>query len=431
MYICELLPLKTTKKISSLTYFTSLDVSVGDLVSINMNGQMLQAIAITCSDIRNSKSEIKAQDFKIKKILKIIKKGYVSGELLSEIYNIASLLGVTTSNMFNTLCPINILPEINFEKRQDRTLLRQGFAGQAKKEHIHIICPTNLEVRKIKKAIKGENNIIYTVSTPNLEFLKMRDGGEVVNRIIINNESSRYYYSIFKNIDVKKAIIHICKVLNIQISYDDTLPSLERYVAEEFEEKRNREDKERSKETETELEHFSKKTEDKEKKEIEIIKMTDNIYLCDRLEKNILKILNSPKTENKKILLFAMRRGAHTQSVCRDCSTVVRCKKCDKPYTLHIEKDSSSDQQEARYHVCHSCHDKIRLESLLRCENCNSWRIDTLGIGTQGVERYLRELLDKNKKESYNIHRIDSDNTNSVSKVEKEYARFLASANKL
>ena len=115
MLICELLPLKTTKKISTLTYFTSLAVSIGDLVEINMNGQILRALAITVSDIRTSKNEIKTQDFKIKKINKIISPSYAAPEFLIELYNIATLLGTTLNNIFNTLAPIDILNQIDFK----------------------------------------------------------------------------------------------------------------------------------------------------------------------------------------------------------------------------------------------------------------------------------------------------------------------------
>ena len=69
MYICELLPLKTTKKIDTLSYFTSLDINVGDLAEINMNGQILSALVIGVTNIKNSKTEIRSQDFKIKKRL--------------------------------------------------------------------------------------------------------------------------------------------------------------------------------------------------------------------------------------------------------------------------------------------------------------------------------------------------------------------------
>jgi hypothetical protein len=124
MQICELLPLKTTKKIESLGYFTMLNIKIGDLVEINMNGQILSAIVISVSNIKNSKTEIRNQDFKIKKVNKIIKERYVSSELLKEIYNLSTLLGTSMNNLFNTMLPISIIPEIIFDKRVGRASRR-------------------------------------------------------------------------------------------------------------------------------------------------------------------------------------------------------------------------------------------------------------------------------------------------------------------
>ena len=470
MLICELLPLKTTKKINSLTYYTSLSISAGDLVEINMNGQVLSALVVTVADIRSSKSEVRAQDYKIKKISKIINKNYVSEEFLYELYNLATLLGTTLNNIFNTLAPVDILNDIDFLKRD-----------MVSHSNTHHIFATTIELRKFKKDNKN-----ISAGMPNFEFLKKVESEKVITKIIIHNESSKHYYSSFKNIDVKKAIIYICNILNIKVEYDfnlnnnlNNLPSLEVYK-QEFLDKNIKLEINRN----IDRELNNKKSErESYNKEINIIKMSKNIYLDQALENNILKIFKEDQkkietpltplskreeenieqnTKNKKILLYTMRKGMYTQSVCSDCSNIIKCKKCDRPYTLISEKKNNEEEyygtenlegyaennnenkSEVNYHVCNTCHDKIRLETLLRCEVCTSWNIKTLGIGTQGIEKYLEELFEKNnlvgdstksnknnkdfEKENLNqsnIFRIDSDNTSTPSKVEKEYKRFL------
>ena len=179
MLICELLPLKTTKKINSLTYYTSLSVSAGDLVEINMNSQVLSALVVTVADIRSSKSEVRSQDYKIKKISKIINKNYVSEEFLYELYNLATLLGTTLNNIFNTLAPVDILNDIDFVKRD---LISSS--------NTHHIFATNIELRKFKKENKN-----ISAGMPNFEFLKKVESEKVITKIIIHNESSKYYYS--------------------------------------------------------------------------------------------------------------------------------------------------------------------------------------------------------------------------------------------
>lgn len=385
MLICELLPLRTTRKIVSLTYFTALKVEIGDLVEINMNGQILQSIVVSVSDIRDSKQEIRSKDFKIKKIIKIITKNYIDKNLLSEIYNISTLLATTINNIFNTLAPVDLLSKINFSKRKSEDINRNS-------NNKFYIFPTNLELRKFKK---NNLDLKNNCSTPSFQFLIH----ENVKEIVICNESSKYYYSNFKNLDTKKALTYVCNLLNIKISYEYLLPSLELYSNSPLP-----------------LENGSNV-------DVEIIKMSKEIYLDDKVSEIILKNLKA--NLSSKILLYTTRLGSYTQSVCNDCGEVVKCKKCDRPYVLYEEIDGN-------YYRCNSCKDKIRIITEIKCATCNGMNIKTLGIGSDGLERYIKELIEKNTNLSpieveNKIFRIDSTNTNTPPKVENILNQFTVS----
>ncbi|MDQ5957414.1 MAG: hypothetical protein QG614_389 [Patescibacteria group bacterium] len=395
MLICELLPLKTTKKITSLTYFTSLDVEIGDLVEINMNGQILQAIIVNQSSIKDSKQEIRAKNFKIKKISKITNKNYIDRNLLVEIYNISTLLATTLNNIFDTLIPVDILNQIKFAKR-DVDPRHPNDSLNYNIDETFYIFPTNLELRKFKNKNPSQKNLC---STPSFEFLLYPN----IKKIIIGNESSKYYYSNFKNLDTKKALVYICKILNIDVQFEYNLPSLELYKNVFLPNNKTL--------TELSLNH----------KEVEIIKMDKRIYLNKNLE-NI--ITTSYKSNlNSKILLYTTRLGSYTQNICADCSTPISCKKCNKPYIL-------METPEGNYYKCSVCKDKIKIITETKCENCGGWNIKALGIGTEGIWTYLQDLLKgelkiDNVKIENIIHNINSEKTNTAPKVEKTLNDFM------
>ena len=217
MYICDLIPLKTTKKINTLSYFTALPVELGSLVEIDMNGQKLNAIVIGYENIKNAKTEIRSKDFSIKKIKTIVNKNYIDQDLLTEIHHLSTLLGTSINNIFSTLLPVDILEKINFDKRPSR-VTENYFTNNTldlekllKEENTFIITPTLKIKTKVKKTLKDKT----LCSTPNLEFLLYKN----VNKVVIYNETSKYYYSTFKDLDIKKAIIYICKLLNIQVVF--------------------------------------------------------------------------------------------------------------------------------------------------------------------------------------------------------------------
>jgi primosomal protein N' len=342
MHICELLPLKTTKKIDTLSYFTVLSVNVGDLVEINMNGQILSAIVINVASIKNSKTEIRSQDFKIKKINKIIKEKYINSELLKEIYNLSTLLGTSMNNLFNTMLPISILSEINFEKKNENKLETENNL-----ENTFYISPTKKDVKEISKKYNTKNS-----TTPSLAFLCDKK----INTIIINKPNSKHYYSTFKDINTKVCIEYFSKLLNIEVEYTE---------------------------------------EENNKINISICEINKDI----KLESIYLTQENFDKvklalSENKKIALYVQRLGNSTSIACEDCKSVQKCESCDKPYIL--KKDFESN-----YLFCNLCKIKKELTNILKCDYCKSFRLLPLGIGLNGLEEYIKKEFGNDDEEKY------------------------------
>ena len=344
MYICELLPLKTTKKIETLSYFTSLNISVGDLTEINMNGQILSALVIGVANIKNSKTEIRSQDFKIKKVNKIIKASYISSELLKEIYNLSTLLGTSMNNLFNTMLPVSMLPEIIFEKRNENKLEIENNL-----ENNFYISPTQKDAREISKKYNTKNS-----STPSLSFLCNRN----INKIIINKSNSKHYYSTFKDVNTKVCIEYFCKLLNIGVEY--------------LEEENNK--------INIDICEINKDT------------ALESIYLT---QENFNKI-KLALSENKKIALYVQRLGNSTSINCEDCKSIQKCSTCEKPYILKRSLESN-------YLFCNLCKAKTELSNILKCTYCKSFRLLPLGIGLGGLEDHIKKVFPENYKDKDDI----------------------------
>ena len=82
----------------------------------------------------------------------------------------------------------------------------------------------------------------------------------------------------------------------------------------------------------------------------------------------------------EQVILFLNRRGAATFVICRDCGFVVRCPNCDVPLTYHGSR--------ARL-VCHHCNHRQPQPD--DCPQCGGSRIRYFGLGTERVERIVRE----------------------------------------
>jgi len=116
--------------------------------------------------------------------------------------------------------------------------------------------------------------------------------------------------------------------------------------------------------------------------------------LSKKLHNEIKKTL-----ENKKsVILFLNRRGIFSTLICKDCGKAKQCPNCDVSLVLHKAKNGKSK------FLCHYCGNMQNVKNT--CEHCDSKNIRYLSIGTQNLEREIKNLF-PNKR----IMRIDSDST--------------------
>ena len=115
--------------------------------------------------------------------------------------------------------------------------------------------------------------------------------------------------------------------------------------------------------------------------------------------------------KNQQIILFINRRGAANFILCRDCGYIAKCVNCDTPLAYHLINNKPSL-------LCHHCGAKDAPPG--RCPKCHSWRIKTVGSGSQKIEAETKKFFPDAK-----ILRLDSDSILKPKDQQKIIADFI------
>jgi primosomal protein N' (replication factor Y) len=119
--------------------------------------------------------------------------------------------------------------------------------------------------------------------------------------------------------------------------------------------------------------------------------------------------LTKTLANEQQAILFLNRRGTATFVICRDCGLVLKCPRCDSPLTYH---------RPGALLVCHYCGRKENPPD--RCPRCRSTRIRYFGLGTEEVERRVKERWPEAR-----TVRWDSDTTAGKNRHEQLLTSFI------
>lgn len=432
MSLLEVIPLKKGLLRESLTYFSSLDVEVGDIVEIPLRKSKVKALVIAIRDAREAKHELRSSDFALRKVEKVLKgERIVSPSLLkavertSEYYagNTGSILGAIWSDQMMEMAEASAKPDSKNESATQeeysktamegddeermsslRSIIRQNFA---RKCSIMIIVPTALDGEyikaKLEKGIEEYTLLLHSkltkkevatlktkladythpyliLATPTFIALTRSDTRE----IIIERANSRNFRLRERPyLDWKRLIEYFCEEAGKSLTYSDITLPIE-ILAGVYDGEINKGEPMRSR-------VFS----NSDAKVIDTSGLKTEIFSPE-----LIDLIKEASENNENLALFTGRKGLFPQTVCGDCGKSVLCIKCHYPLVLYpsrIEKD-------AYYFMCNRCGE--RYASDIKCNACNSWKLTTLGIGVELVERRVREILPEAK-----ILRIDADST--------------------
>ena len=111
------------------------------------------------------------------------------------------------------------------------------------------------------------------------------------------------------------------------------------------------------------------------------------------LSKPLLQLIDARLKKREQVLLFINRRGYAPLMMCRDCGEVLSCRHCDAHLVYHKRIDKLS---------CHHCNSQITVPQ--QCPQCNSDKLETMGVGTQQIEEKIQTLFPDAR-----VLRIDTD----------------------
>lgn len=221
--------------------------------------------------------------------------------------------------------------------------------------------------------------------------------------IIIDEENESTYKSDVKlKYDAKQVAKYICQREECLLIYGSATPSIDIYY--------------RYKLGEVKKFNLFKRYNDYKLPNISIIDMKQELIKGNKsiFSVDVYEKIKDRIDKNQKVIIFINRRGHSSFVSCRSCGYVMKCSKCDVPYTYHFKENELE---------CHHCGEKIYNPNV--CPECGSKYIKYFGIGTQRIENSLKKLFP-----NVNILRMDKDTTSNKDshiKILEEFSKEGAS----
>ena len=427
MYILEIAVFNIKKELSILSYWTMSPCNIGDLVEISIGKRIGKGIILSVADMNKNKLFIRKSDFQLKKINKIIKKQFISERIINILQNIASKNALSISDILDNFLSeysLQILSDLSIDDNNNKstnliiyypTILELNSAYEDFQKYIIENNFSDYKVYKLhsdltekrkQSLIENLHNMQKSIilSTPSLLPSIVKDAS-----IILASSESKHYVKNFNNkrLNTKGILIDFYTELGRDIIMTDNIISVgTMYNINNRElELLNKEITNKNK-TKNKKIYFINR--DKEKKDLadKNIKTKQDEYILSPV---ILDIIEERIKNKEKIIIWNLRKGDWTSSVCKDCGEIVKCHNCDTKL-VYYDKD--------KYYFCPKEKIKynINTQELFTCSYCGGWRIEMLGITTGGLYNYFL-----NKYKNTNIYIIDSDNTKTDRQIINKY----------
>jgi len=113
------------------------------------------------------------------------------------------------------------------------------------------------------------------------------------------------------------------------------------------------------------------------------------------LSRTLIDLIKQHLSKNNQVLLFQNRRGYSPVLLCNKCGWISHCHRCDAKLTYHYQHNRLR---------CHHCQTEQRLPT--ECPQCANSDLSCLGVGTERVEKTVKELFPEAE-----VIRIDRDTT--------------------
>lgn len=447
MYIIDVIPFSKSLRKESLSYFSSKDIPLGSIVTIELRKKMVRGLVVGVKDSTEQKSELKKSDFALKKIKGVSKNFLYQEAFLKSAENIGNFFGVSTGSVISTLTPSYILSDIEKVKCPEkatknnlnelsRKFLIQGDASDrysqykniirsefARKKSVIFLCPTIEDTLYAEEKIsKGIEEHVFVLHSDLTKKQILDTWNEATTRekpcliiitsvfigiprhdigyIMIEKESSSSYRTQKQPyIDLRRFAEDYATNLNSKILFGDIMlrsETLLRFDENQFDE----------------LSPLKFRSISSAEQSIVDMKKAKNNRdeTFQVLSSELKNLIKESKLKNEQIFLFGARRGLAPSIICQDCGTVVICNHCTSPMVLHGRDPSDK----GNFFQCHICGSERNAGE--RCKKCDSWKLQTVGIGIGLIESEIKKEFPDHK-----IFIIDADNTKT-----KKQARATA-----
>jgi primosomal protein N' (replication factor Y) len=453
-----------------LSYFTGSDISIGSVVRVPLRKKTISAIVISSENVTDAKAEIKNAPFEIRKVETLESSVLLSQEFIDAVSSSALFFASTSGAVLHSVTPKTIIEEtdkiktnplmleswINNKNQKNnriheklvlqcddderyatyKSLIREEFA---KGYSVYFCLPTIQDIKKaherLSKGIeqytfvlhgllgKKEQIDVWNKATneehPSLiictgPFLGLPRHD--IGTIMVDKENARAYKSQIRPfVDIRIFAENLAQKLKAKIVFGDLLLRTETVWRH----------------TEAEIfEVAPLKFRSLTTATPKLINMRENLPDIDvNKSKNesgnfssgkepkfklfsddLLNLIQKNRDNDENLFIFVARRGLAPSTICADCGNLVKCNTCNAPTILH--KSSTEN-----FFLCHRCGE--HRSAMEKCNNCQSWRLSTFGIGIEGVEEEI-----KNKFPNIKIFRIDSDMTNTHKKALDVMSKF-------
>ena len=455
MQLINVIPIARSIGMESLTYFSSKPLKEGSIVFVPLRKKEVPAIVLSSQDITDVKTKIRSAGFALKKIENKKTSSFLLPEFVSAARSAADYFGTTTGAiLYNTipnaiwndigkakdhkgqtfvatkakpLCRKMILQsEINDRFGSYKSLVREEFA---KHSSVFILVPTMQDAQKaesfLKKGVENYTFVLHgnltkkeiltrwknalksthpvlIIATGSFLSLPRQDLGT----IIVERENSRSYKQFNRPFaDIKVLAENLAKERKIRIIFGDlplSIDTMWRYKENELDEFSPPKLRTVRDASQTLVDMKSKKHQKAGKFEV----------VSDELKKLVSDTIKNSPAGGGNMFIFTARRGLAPSTTCHDCGSPVLCHECEAPIVLH-------NTSKGNRFICHACGASRSADE--RCKTCASWKLETIGIGVQLVEKALKEEFGDDK-----IFVIDKDTASTHKRASTLVDKFYA-----
>ena len=409
-------PILDIRALPCLTFFSTEEFCVGELIEIRLSGRKVKAIVWKINIAGLEKKALKELPYKLKS-LRAKKVGISLGQnFINFVKTLSVEFPAEIGHFFNLVLPrLPILKSISVGlieiklghsgnaptstlegSSEDR--VRYIFKVDSKISKPAIIClpsiyfaeqytalvksVTNHDVpsihsnqgastcaKKIRAFLGGKQ--AFVITTP--AFIGLL--APVAKQIIVEQAGGNYMTFWHPRIDQRRYLDMYAKYCGLPLIYADSVVPVELYWADEGMNSINLKGTATSK--------------------IDVQTTNDLISQESKL------IIDGILEKGGKVLILSHKRGLAHISLCGDCGTLVTCKACANPLVLRQDEGGTK-------YFCYRCGSKE--DSELTCLNCSSWNIKTFG---GGIERVVSDV--KQSWPSARLFIISKDTEGSMS----------------